>query len=80
MQKKIIEFLGWIGVVCLVGAFIALTFEFVNIRDGIYLALNIIGSLCIGIDAYAQRNYQPVVLQIVWGSIALIGLIRVVLM
>jgi fluoride ion exporter CrcB/FEX len=44
--------------------------------DGGYLALNIIGSLLLGIVAIAERQAGFILLEFAWAGIAMIGVVR----
>jgi len=68
------EGLGWYGVVAILLAYAAISFGWMAVRDPIYLFLNLTGSLGIAIDACAQKNWQPVALNLAWMAIALIGI------
>lgn len=77
IRSKWIEVGGWIGVALIVAAYAAINFDVTDPENIIYLSANIVGSVLVGIDAYTQKNYQPVALQIVWIAVSLIALIRV---
>jgi hypothetical protein len=44
--------------------------------DGGYLALNIIGSLLLGLVAIAERQAGFILLEFAWAGIAMIGVVR----
>lgn len=67
---------GWLGVGLIVGAYAAINFGIVEANNAFYLGANILGSILVGVDAYRQRNYQPVVLQVVWILISLLTVLR----
>lgn len=71
------ETLGWIGVVFILVAYAGNAFGFFASDAIVYLVLNVFGALGIMIDAAAQKNYQPVVLNVIWLLIAVIGIVRV---
>lgn len=78
MRKFIIEGLGWYGVVAILSAYGLLSFGYLQADALVYQLLNATGAIGIMIDAYYAKNYQPVVLNIVWFGIALIAIISLV--
>jgi hypothetical protein len=75
--SSLTEGLGWYGVVTILIAYAAISFGWLVASNPVYLLLNLTGSIGIGIDAYAQKNWQPVVLNAVWMAIAVIGIARI---
>jgi len=67
------ELVGWYGVIAILVAYAGNMFGWIDVHHWAYLTLNITGSIGIGIDAWQQKNWQPVVLNIVWILIAVIG-------
>ena len=78
-MKKTHEILGWYGVLAILSAYILLNFSFVSASDLPYLLLNLTGGIGIIADACYQKNYQPVILNIVWASIALLQILKIFL-
>lgn len=74
-MNKLIEAIGWMGVVCIIAAYALNSFDVVSAQSGVYIGLNIAGSVGIIIDAVKDRNYQPVALNIVWIVIAIVNII-----
>lgn len=80
MNKKIVtEVIGWYGVVALMAAYMGVSFGYLQSSDASFQVLNATGALGIVIDAVAQKNWQPAVLNVIWGVIALIALIKMLL-
>lgn len=77
MNRKLVEALGWYGVAAILAAYSALNFGLLTTQDFWYHFLNITGGLGILVDAYMQRNYQPVVLNVVWVAIGLISIVQI---
>lgn len=73
------ELLGWYGVASLLVAYALLNFDVLSPHSLSYLLLNITGSVGILVDALSQRNWQPAVLNVVWGLIAVASLVRVMM-
>jgi hypothetical protein len=74
---RYIEIYGWLGVLCILAAYAAINFSFLTPQDFSYHALNIFGSIGVGLDAYLKRNLAPVALQLAWITIALFSLARI---
>lgn len=79
MTKKTVEILGWFGVVAILSAYCLNILGLIRVENIFYIALNILGSIAILIDAYKRKHYQPVVLNIVWVSVAIVALVRIIL-
>jgi hypothetical protein len=77
-SSTLTEVLGWYGVAAILAAYAAISFEWIAAQNPIYLFLNLTGSFGIAVDAFAQKNWQPVVLNIVWMIIATIGIVRAI--
>jgi len=73
-RSNVIEGLGWYGVLAVVGAYGMLSLGMISANDLVYQLLNLTGALAIMIDAYKDGNMQPVVLNVVWAVIAVVGL------
>lgn len=72
------ELAGWYGVIAILAAYAGNMFGWLTAHHPLYLFLNITGSLGIIIDAWKQKNWQPVVLNAVWILIAIIGIINAI--
>ncbi|MFA5750506.1 MAG: hypothetical protein WC895_04800 [Candidatus Shapirobacteria bacterium] len=75
-EKRYESIAGWIGVLCVFFAYMSVTLEWMTIHNMIYLVLNIIGSIALTIEEYPKKDWQPVVLNVVWLGVALIGVGR----
>jgi len=78
-MEKISEILGWYGVAAIFVAYALLSFNIIESSSLIYQALNLTGSLGIIYDAFRDKNYQPVVLNILWAVIAAFALVKIIL-
>lgn len=77
-QTKIIdEIIGWYGMVAIVIAFAAVSFELLSATNMWYQILNGTGALGIVYISFKKRAYQPGVLNIIWAVIAVISLVRI---
>lgn len=66
---------GWVGVLFILAAYALLTFGVLGADDWAYHALNAFGSVGIIVDALAQKNWQPAVLNVVWLGLAAFGIL-----
>jgi hypothetical protein len=76
MRKKLIDIVGWYGVAAILAAYAFLNFELMNVRDISYQLLNLTGAFGIILEAWYKKDYEPVVLNLVWLAIALVAIIR----
>lgn len=78
MKKShpIIQLLGWYGVAAIVSAYALASFSILNPSDWQYQFLNATGALCMILEGSQRKDWQPVVLNIIWATIALLGLIK----
>jgi hypothetical protein len=70
------EIIDWIGVVLILGAYISAVEGWVSATDGRYLLANIVGSAAIGYSSWKKRDIQPVILNIIWIIVAVLGIVR----
>lgn len=78
MKNKLFEIIGWIGMVMILTAYALANFHILSVDSITYQLLNIIGSLGIILVSYLWRNYQPMVLNIVWIIIGVISLVKII--
>ena len=77
--EQLTEWLGWYGVLAILLAYGLLSFSVIRSNGLVYQLLNLTGGLGILIDAYADKNYQPVVLNAIWILIALFAIVNIVI-
>ena len=70
------DIIGWVGVLVILLAFILTTFGIISAKDIAYGLLNFFGALGIVISSYTKKDFQPVILNIVWLLVAIVGIIR----
>ncbi len=79
MRNKITEILGWYGVIAVVGAYALLSLNVLESNSLLFQGLNLTGAIGIMVDALDDKNMQPVVLNIIWGIIALVAIVKILL-
>ena len=76
MTQTAAQIAGWIGTVLIVAAYAAVTAKKADPRDPLILAMNLLGAIGVGISVYALQAWPALALQLVWGGIAVMGLIK----
>lgn len=80
MKKHILfEVLGWYGVVAIVSAYALMSLGIFSPHNIYYQLLNLSGALGIVFDSFRDKDYQPVVLNIIWSAIALVAIINILI-
>lgn len=79
MKEKITEFLGWYGIVAILVAYILISVGYFNSESLWYQLFNFTGAIGVIVDAWQDRNIQPVVLNSVWLAVALFALLKMLL-
>ena len=69
------EVLGWIGIILVLLAYGLTTFEVISGSSLLFMGLNLLGAIGIALDAWEDKNIQPVVLNIIWAVIAVVGIV-----
>jgi hypothetical protein len=75
----LVEVLGWYGLVAVVLAYGSVSLSFISPTSYLYQFLNLSGSVGLGLVAFVKRAYQNGVLNIVWGTIAIVAILRLFL-
>ncbi len=76
LRRSTTETIGWVGVIAIICAYASLNFGILSQNSLVYLLLNVLGSIGIIIDASRQKDYQPLVLNILWAVIAVFAIIK----
>ncbi len=80
MQKRfLINTIGWIGTILLIGAYTLNSFGFISSTGIIYALTNFFAALFLGIRVYADRNWSNLALEFFWISVATINIVRIIL-
>lgn len=70
------DVLGWFGTACVLAAYAANALGFLGSQEKLYTALNLVGAVALGINVYVQAAWPAFALQVVWGFVALVSLVR----
>jgi hypothetical protein len=68
---------GWYGAVAVLGGYVLISFSVLQPLDLTYQLLNLSGSIGLGLICYYKRTYQPLFVNIVWGIIALLAIVNI---
>lgn len=71
---KIDQFIGWVGALFIVLAYLLLTLEVVVAKDVAYNLMNLFGGAMIAYRVWVDRNYSNLFLEIVFIAVAIIAL------
>jgi hypothetical protein len=74
MKSK--EIIGWVGVLLILLAYILTTFGAIKSQELLYGFLNFFGAIGIITSSYGKRDFQPMLLNVVWLIVAGAGIIR----
>lgn len=75
-METLIQTTGWIGTILIVLAYFLVSYRKVSGTSKIYQAINLFGAIGVGINVFYQQAWPAVALQIVWGIIAIIALMK----
>lgn len=73
---ELTELIGWIGTLLIVLAYMLLSFDKLEEDDRRYMLLNLFGAIGVGFNVFTQHAWPAFALQIVWGVVALISLLK----
>lgn len=76
MSRQVIQIIGWCGTLLLMLTYMLNIFGVISAQSFLYLIVNLLAALFLGIRVYRDRNYSNVFLEIFWATIAIIGLVR----
>ncbi len=77
-MKIVVEIAGWVGVVAIVCAYALVSYGFISPDQLAYQLMNLLGATGIIINSWSKRDYQPVVLNVVWLVVALTAIFTVI--
>lgn len=67
---------GWFGTILLILAYTLNSFGFIPSQGFWYPVLNLLAAVLLGFRVYADRNYANTFLEIFWGGVAILSLIK----
>lgn len=78
-SSKVIETLGWLGVIMGLTAYTLVVFRVVDASNYWYLLLNVFGSVCLVLECIKKTDWQSAVTNGVVGGFALINFLMLLL-
>jgi hypothetical protein len=76
LKQRIIELCGYGGMLCILGAYLAVSFGWLGAEGFLYQSLNLVGSAGNIVYYRAKRAYSGEILDGVWALVALLALVR----
>ncbi|WP_271782474.1 CBU_0592 family membrane protein [Aquimarina algiphila] len=73
------QIIGWLGAIAYVLAYLLLSLEILKSDKEVFHGVNTFGALCLVINALPVEDYPTIVVNVVWGLIGIISIIRIVL-
>lgn len=72
----LIEIIGWIGSILIVGSYFMNIQGKLDAKDTRYIWANLVGGICFVINTYAHKAYPSVAVNIIWILIAIFAIMR----
>jgi len=72
----IYEIIGWMGTVCVLGAYLLLTLNKIKADSKMYQLLNVLGSLALILNGFVHKAMPSVGVNFFWILIAFYGLYK----
>jgi hypothetical protein len=73
------DYIGWVGITLILLAYFLVSYKFVLGDSLLYQGINLVGCFGTFYNAYFKKSKPLMTLQIVWGLIALISIVRIYL-
>lgn len=73
------QIVGWVGTFLILLAYLLISLKKMSADSKLYQLMNLLGAIGVGINVFHQQAWPALGLQISWGIIALIALIRMFL-
>lgn len=74
-----IDWLGWIGVILVLGAYALLSFGVINSGFAFQIP-TLVGSLAVAAECWVKKDTQPAILNLVFSIIALLAIFRLLIL
>lgn len=75
-QRPMLAVVGWIGVCSVLLGYGLNTFGVIRSDHPLYFALNLLGAVALFVEAYLHHDIPPLLLNVIWGLIAAVGLLK----
>ena len=78
MNNKLSEIAGWYGAAAILGSYALVSFNVISPSGYAYQLLNLTGAIGLMIISIKKDVKQSVVLNIVWSSVAIVALLKLI--
>ena len=75
-KTKTITIIGWVGTIILFVAYAANAWGFIASTGLVYSIANLVAATLLGIRVYVDRNWSNLALEIFFGAVAIVSLVR----
>jgi cell division protein FtsW (lipid II flippase) len=76
IMEIILQSIGWVGTFLIVVAYFLVSYKKIDPGSHLYQTMNLLGAIGVGVNVFQQQAWPAVALQVIWGIIALIALIK----
>lgn len=76
MIQGLMQIAGWAGTFLIILAYFLVSYKKIDAGSRIYQLINLLGAIGVGVNVFYQQAWPAVALQIIWGVIAIVALIR----
>jgi len=73
----VVEIIGWLGITAILTGYLLVTFNLIISQSIQFQGLNLFGALGVIISSWAKKNYQIVVLNVIWFVAAGAGIYQI---
>jgi len=75
-METLTQITGWVGTSLIVLAYFLVSSKKVSGDNKIYQTMNLFGAIGVGFNVFYQQAWPAVTLQVVWGIIAVVALVK----
>ncbi|MEH6408389.1 MAG: hypothetical protein V7767_14020 [Leeuwenhoekiella sp.] len=69
-------YIGWLGAIIFIVAYLLLSLEYISAKKYFYHLLNVLGAICLVINAIVIDDYPNIFVNGIWGIIALLAVYK----
>ncbi len=78
-KKKLLEIVGWYGVLAILLAYFLISFSVLTPKSLWYQLLNLTGAFGIILESFPKKDYEATALNVVWVLIGLVAITQLFL-